>query len=368
MNRKINKVGSSMGLEYILYDPRNWNKEDWQRYHEFRKIRFAETNPDDPSRPDEMVEKSIIQDYTNGLSFIERYMITDTDASGKFKIIGSLLIATFTEKDPSYTTNKHLALFDIALLKEYRKKGLGTQALPYIMNFAKIHDITNFISNVSEKDGIEFLQHIGATLALASKENRLQFNEVNWDMVREWITEGETLNKTTKLIACTEIPEDLIERYAPFFTEVNNQVPLGELDIDTLVTTPELIRLKEAEFKELGLAHHTMITLEADGEISGMTEMILRNTILSQGLTGVRASQRGRKLGKWLKAAMLEEMRKKYPQVKVITTGNADSNAPMLSINHRLGFKSYKEINIGQITLAKMEQYYTDKKHESIGK
>lgn len=351
----------TLELKYQLYDPRNWTREDWNRYHEFRRIRFAETNPDDPVQPDEVVEKSQIQDYTNGLMFLERYKMTDANES---KIIGILVVAAFTEKDPSYETNKHIALFDIALLKEYRQKGLGTKALPIIISFAKKHNNTSFISNVSEKDGTEFLKHIGATLALASKENRLQLDEVNWEMLRKWVKEGEELNKTTKLITCTEIPEDLIAKYAPFFTEVMNQVPLGDLEIDKMIITPETIRLKEKEFKELGFTHYTMITVEDNGEISGMTEMIHmpgKDTMLSQGLTGVKSSQRGRKLGKWLKAAMIEEMRKKYPQVKIITTGNADSNAPMLSINHRLGFKGYKEVNMGQIALEKMEEYYNTK-------
>lgn len=353
-----------MVIEFKVFDPKTVTREDWNRYHVFRRLRSKETNPDDPINPDEVAERSIMQDYENEMVIAERYMILDSQEDGTSKQIGLFVIGTLTEKNPSYETNKQLAQFDLAILKEYRRKGIATRTLQYCIEFAKKNDKRLLITGTSEKDGKEFLQHIGASLALAGKENRLVMNEVNWDMVHQWITEGESLNKTTKLITCTEIPEEIIEQYAKFYTEINNQQPLGDLDVDNLKITPETLRIREKDFRELGYTSYTKITIEADGEISGMSEMIRKpgeETILSQGLTGVKETHRGRKLGKWLKSSMLNEMKEKYPQVKVVKTGNADVNAPMLSINHRLGFKPYKETNLAQISLEALEKYYNKK-------
>lgn len=64
-----------------------------------------------------------------------------------------------------------------------------------------------------------------------------------------------------------------------------------------------------------------------------------------------------RSLGKWLKAAMLLRIREELPQVRVVATGNATSNAAMLSINVRLGFKPHRE-GIGvQMSLDELEAY-----------
>ncbi|MEE9601209.1 MAG: N-acetyltransferase, partial [Thermoplasmata archaeon] len=62
-------------------------------------------------------------------------------------------------------------------------------------------------------------------------------------------------------------------------------------------------------------------------------------------------------LGKWLKAAMLLRVREKFPQIQVVVTDNATSNAAMLSINERLGFRPHKEGVWAQITLEALEDY-----------
>ncbi|NHJ26401.1 MAG: N-acetyltransferase, partial [Candidatus Lokiarchaeota archaeon] len=62
-------------------------------------------------------------------------------------------------------------------------------------------------------------------------------------------------------------------------------------------------------------------------------------------------------IGKWLKASMLLKIREEYPQVKIVTTGNANSNAPMLSINNRLGFKVHKESINAQITIEQLAEF-----------
>ena len=61
------------------------------------------------------------------------------------------------------------------------------------------------------------------------------------------------------------------------------------------------------------------------------------------------SSARGRGLGKWIKAAMLEHIRKVHPEAQWITTENADSNAPMLKINRELGFRPYQSESLWQV-------------------
>ena len=98
----------------------------------------------------------------------------------------------------------------------------------------------------------------------------------------------------------------------------------------------------------------TMYSKERDGKISGLTETDYLKELghkISQRETGVRQAYKGRGLGKMLKAKMLLYIRREYPDVKYISTGNADSNAPMLSINQRLGFKRHLPIKVYKLKI-----------------
>jgi predicted GNAT family acetyltransferase len=131
-----------------------------------------------------------------------------------------------------------------------------------------------------------------------------------------------------------------------------SQAPLGSLNVSEMRATPEVLRTRENEFRSIGNVPTTVLTLEGAGKISAFSEMYYStNTklILEQTFTGVKEKFRGRGLGKWVKAALLLYMSIKYPEATAVKTGNAESNAPMLSINNRLGFKIYKEKVTAQI-------------------
>ena len=77
-----------------------------------------------------------------------------------------------------------------------------------------------------------------------------------------------------------------------------------------------------------------------------MTDMFYTETKSAHAriaLTGVRHECKSRGLGKWLKAAMMLDLREKYPNIKVIDTDNFNSNRPMLAINERMGFKLFEQ-------------------------
>ena len=46
----------------------------------------------------------------------------------------------------------------------------------------------------------------------------------------------------------------------------------------------------------------------------------------------------------------------------MVTTGNATTNAPMLSINNQLGFKKHKETVSAQIPIKQLKNYLISEK------
>jgi hypothetical protein len=125
-----------------------------------------------------------------------------------------------------------------------------------------------------------------------------------------------------------------------------------------IVVTPETMLEQYAWMETRQASHHVYLTREPDGEISGITDIAfspLEPDRVSQRFTGVRLTARSRGLGKWLKAAMLEYVRATYPQAEWVTTGNANSNEPMLGINHKLGFRQYRANTTYQISREALE-------------
>jgi GNAT superfamily N-acetyltransferase len=347
-----------MNFEVLPMDPLVLTKEEWKPYHEFRRKRHMETKPEDPIIDDESMERTIKVQFQN--PEFDAKVFTIRDPKVPDTMIGEFVFITFTENAKMFENNKHLAILEISLLPEYRRKGIGRKLLVKAYRFAKESGKGVLILNTSEPSGRSFIKEIGAQEALTSAENRLHMNEVDWEMMESWSKDGPVRSDGSMIQFFSTVPEEIVEPYCVFFTEVANQAPLDELDINDLILTPETLRKMESDREAMGLVQLVAITTESNGDISGLTEITYRperETMLSQGLTGVQEIYRGKGLGKWLKAAMLLQIRKDFPKVKIVSTGNANSNAPMLAINKMMGFKLHKEKVDAQITVDQLEQY-----------
>jgi GNAT superfamily N-acetyltransferase len=93
---------------------------------------------------------------------------------------------------------------------------------------------------------------------------------------------------------------------------------------------------------------------EATGEIVGLTDLFLpvaRPWIAFQGDTGVLDAHRGHRLGAWMKAVNHLRLRRERPEVERVQTWNASANAPMLRINHALGYRAVQRFRAWYLAL-----------------
>lgn len=138
------------------------------------------------------------------------------------------------------------------------------------------------------------------------------------------------------------LPDDLISAVGRL-TEAINDAPTDGLDIEDEVFTPERIRSFEAaqaardfrtyrllaRHRDTGeLAGHTVVGIDADQPWCG-----------GQYDTSVVQAHRGHRLGLLLKIGMLRWLAEEEPQLRVIDTGNAASNAHMIAVNEKLGYQ-----------------------------
>jgi RimJ/RimL family protein N-acetyltransferase len=165
-------------------------------------------------------------------------------------------------------------------------------------------------------------------------------------MVAGWVREAEASSNGARLeVHPYRLPDDLLDEFCPAATELFNTMPQEGMEHGDIVLEPEDQREWYERLDTAGAAHIVCFVRDSDGTIVGTTDVVKyphEEGWARQQFTGVHARARGRGFGKWLKAAMLEHVRRAHPDTVFVTTENAGSNEPMLAINRRLGFQRFR--------------------------
>ncbi len=257
--------------------------------------------------------------------------------------------------------NKHLMSFDIAVLAEMRRQGIAKRLLPLVAERAKKERrrILQTHTDSTIPAGEAFMKRLSAHMGIASHTNQLNLAQLDRDLIRQWQERAPQAEFELGLWEGT-YPQEEIESVAKLI-EVMNTEPRDNLEMEDWHWSPEQLREWQASLKQRKTEQWTMYARErATRQFAGYTEVFWnpqQPELLQQGDTGVFPKYRNRGLGRWLKAAMLEKILKDRPYVKRIRTGNADSNAAMLKINHELGFRPYKSWYTWQVELDRVLEY-----------
>ncbi len=259
-------------------------------------------------------------------------------------VAGYSRISIENQNSPSYEQNGHIAGCSVLVLSEFSKKGIGTALLEEAICEAKNHtQVTDLMFRTYNETGYTFLENRKAKLVLEQNRSYLKLSEIDLNLMNTWIDCGTELAKeeNVELVEIEgSIPEDIIEEYASLYTELMNQQPLGSLQLRSVITA-ETLRTRAKQMEQKDQFWHTLLTIENNGRISGLTEFhysFSQPDMIFQLLTGVKDEFRKRGIGKWLKAKMLLFLLEKYPEAKYIETTNTVSNDAMVSINRRMGF------------------------------
>jgi mycothiol synthase len=320
-------------------DPATAGPDFWRRYHELRRVRHLESRPDDPLKPDEIEEARMRRD--DPFRDEHRYEIS----------IDGLMVSSFYGETvragaPEYQKNKHLFWADVYVRPDHRRRRIGASWLPVLLEVIDQHGCTTFGMGAEDESGHAFLRWLGAEVKFVGAENRLNLAGVDWEMLKRWTREGARRSPSTRLETYDgPLPEPLWADYAPQLTAMLNTMPFEGLDFGEILVTPHHLREFYARGQLASEVHHTVLAREGDGTISAITEARWaphRATIVTQMFTGVRPEARGRGLGKWIKAEMLLHLHELHPEAQWVATENAGSNAPMLAINKKIGFKEYR--------------------------
>jgi GNAT superfamily N-acetyltransferase len=328
-------------------------KRQWDDFVALQHAYLAEFEPDDPLPDKDTIQHRIETLNTSKRSKIDIWLIYDGMTQQALGYCNAYRLAPASE---DYESKKHIAYFNMFVLKERRRRGIGSQLLRFMATQFHNDNHTRMETGVSTVAGNAFMTHWDAQNIFQVKTNRLPLLEVDWSMVEQWATAGKSNNSTTDIHIIDTLPEaHILEQFADLQTHIYAQMPKDDASGFPELISAEALRERFETQRKEGYVALIAFTLEADGTLSAMTETRLkpaREFLVYQGLTGVHNAFRGKGLGKWLKAAMLLEIRTRFQGAAYIEANNANVNAPMLYINEKLGYKLHKQYTTYKLQIA----------------
>jgi GNAT superfamily N-acetyltransferase len=262
-----------------------------------------------------------------------------------------------------------MADLSVEVLPEFRRKGIGREALRLLLPFAKKHQRRLLLTFSSDRipDTEFFLERLSGRRGLQTRINQLDVSGLDRDLVKRWLEQSEPMKSKFEVgLWDGKYPDDYIEAIAALFRDVANDSPRDNLDMEDMNFTPEIMRQMEQGMFARGDLRWTMYLIDrANTKLAGLTEIMWnpnRKMIVNQGFTGVYPQYRNKGLGRWLKAEMMNKILHEHPEVKFVRTTNANSNAPMLKINVEMGFKPYIANTIWQVETENVENYLSEVK------
>ena len=175
-------VESIKHLDLINADDHLWNE-----FFSLEVQIHEEQNPDDEPLQLSTMKKNLIN--SSPFKYNLRYGIWKLD---KLIAYGNLYMDN--EKSPEYSTNKHQANAYIAVDKNYRRNGFGTEILEYLKVEAREYGRKQLLFWTTEIPGKRFLESKQGEIVYRNVTSRLQLEEVEWTLMEEWRSKGITKN------------------------------------------------------------------------------------------------------------------------------------------------------------------------------
>ena len=204
-------------------------------------------------------------------------------------------------------------------------------------------------------DADAFWTGLGTELRSTEQESDLDMASVDAELMGRWI---EAAPADVDLVYWAgRCPDEHMDALVATANAMND-APTDDLEIEDMSFDADILRADFDARDACGIDYVGILAVCADGSAAGATEVFvnrLRPAYSWQWNTVVLPAHRGRGIGRWMKAAMWQRLRAEAPEVAMLRTGNAESNAAMLAINNEMGFRPSHLMGCWQAGLATLE-------------
>jgi GNAT superfamily N-acetyltransferase len=299
--------------------------------------------PEDPPQPFEAIAARV-RTYT---SLRERSRWAAWTAERE--LAGHLVMVKSTQD------NLHIRDVWIDVAPEHRRRGIATVLLRHALD--TLGDGTGLLvqlfTNSRMPASEAFARSIGATPGLRARSSQLDLARVDRAKMREWASIDPAGYRLEWIDGDT--PDRLMDNVVTAIRTMNT-MPREDLHMEDWKITPENLREWDRLRKAQGQQRIMVLAIdEATGETAGFTEIFFDQrvpSVIHQGGTATVPAHRGKGLGKWVKARMVERILREMPEARYVRTENAGSNDAMLAINVGMGFTPAWEETIWQVPVA----------------
>ncbi len=235
--------------------------------------------------------------------------------------------------------NTTLAYVDAWVHPDDRRRGHGSAVLAALCDVARDAGRTRLFAEAvwgvddETSAGREFVLARGFTADLVDAIRQLDSPS---DPPEAPAAEGYTLHTWRG-----ECPDQWVEEYADLRQRMNSEAPSGDVGLEEEYWDADRVRLDEAATARSRREIQVVVARHDAGRLVGHTQLLFPEDGVEvyQWDTLVLPEHRGHGLGLALKVAAMRASVDLLEGRRRVTTYNAGSNAPMIAVNERLGFR-----------------------------
>jgi GNAT superfamily N-acetyltransferase len=248
--------------------------------------------------------------------------------------------------------NLHSAEVTVAVHPAHRRRGAGTAVVACMSRLAvadgrrSLNSIVDVpVALAADHASVHFAPRVGFEAMLPGNTRHLAVpvDEARLDEVRHVVATARDAASYRTLTFVNPWPDEAVEDHCELYRRMSTDEPAGDgdkeeevWDAHRLRENDELLAARES-WKLVAVAQHI-----PSGRLVAFTELLLARDTPGQAwqmATLVHPEHRGHRLGLAIKIANLEFLAEQAPAVRLIVTGNAAGNDPMIAVNDMLGFE-----------------------------
>lgn len=238
--------------------------------------------------------------------------------------------------------NLTLALVDLAVHPDRRRRGTGTLVLDHLVRLAQEAGRTTLVAETAyptdgSDPGEAFLRAHGFEVGQTMHRNDL---DVRAHLPGEPApTHGYVIETSTD-----DTLDEWLDDRAHLSRRMSTDAPVGDLDLAEEEWDADRVREQRDATRRSGRRAVESVARHLDtGRLVGFTQLQVPSAepaLAYQQDTLVLREHRGHGLGRALKSANLRAAREAFPGLVTVRTWNAQENGPMIAVNEALGYRT----------------------------